>query len=135
MIPVKICGITSAKDAQLAIEKGASAIGVIFYDPSPRNVSIEIAKKIADYVNDSVPIIGVFVDEDIQIMKSILSQVNIDILQLHGSESPQYCEKFNLPIIEFKNITPFAFFKNLIFLIQNRKTSCTPCKKSSLSWP
>ena len=104
MIPVKICGITSVKDAQLAIEKGASAIGLIFYDPSPRNVSIEIAKEIVDHVNDSVPIVGVFVDENIQIIKSILSQVNIDILQLHGSESPQYCEQFNLPIIKYSDL-------------------------------
>ena len=100
MIPVKICGITSVKDAQLAIEKGASAIGLIFYVPSPRNVSIEIAKEIVEHVNGSVPIIGVFVDEDIRLTKSILSRVNLDIIQLHGSESPQYCEQFNLPIIK-----------------------------------
>ena len=106
MIPVKICGITSVKDAQLAIEKGASAIGLIFYNPSTRNVSIEIAKEIIEHVNDSVPIIGVFVDENIQIMESILSQVNFDILQLHGRESPQYCEQFNLPIIKAFRIDP-----------------------------
>ena len=106
MIPVKICGITSVNDAQLAIENGASAIGLIFYKPSPRNVSMEIAKEIVESVNGCVPIIGVFVDEHIQFLKSILSHVNLDILQLHGNETPQYCEQFNLPIIKVFRVRP-----------------------------
>ncbi len=100
MIPVKICGITSVNDAQLAIENGASAIGLIFYKPSPRNVSLEIAKEIVGSVNGCVPIIGVFVDEDVEVINSILGLVNLDILQLHGRESPQYCQQFKLPIIK-----------------------------------
>ncbi len=106
MIPVKICGITSVNDAQLAIENGASAIGLIFYKPSPRNVSMEIAKEIVESVNGCVPIIGVFVDEHIQFLKSILSHVNLDILQLHGNETSQYCEQFNLPIIKVFRVRP-----------------------------
>ena len=77
MIPVKICGITSVKDAQLAIEKGASAIGLIFYNPSPRNVSVETAKAIAQYVNGNIPIVGVFVDKDVVLVKSICLKVNL----------------------------------------------------------
>jgi len=106
MIPVKICGITSVNDAQLAIENGASALGLIFYKPSLRNVSMEIAKEIVESVNGCVPIIGVFVDEHIQFLKSILSHVNLDILQLHGNETPQYCEQFNLPIIKVFRVRP-----------------------------
>ncbi len=106
MIPVKICGITSVNDAQLAIENGASALGLIFYKPSLRNVSVEIAKEIVESVNGCVPIIGVFVDEHIQFLKSILSHVNLDILQLHGNETPQYCEQFNLPIIKVFRVRP-----------------------------
>ncbi len=106
MIPVKICGITSVNDAQLAIENGASAIGLIFYKPSQRNVSMGIAKEIVESVNGCVPIIGVFVDEHIQFLKSILSHVNLDILQLHGNETPQYCEQFNLPIIKVFRVRP-----------------------------
>ena len=100
MIPVKICGITSVKDAQLAIKNGASAIGLIFYKPSPRNVSMEIAKEIVESVNGCVPIIGVFVDEDVAVINSILGLVNLDILQLHGRENPQYCQQFKLPIVK-----------------------------------
>ena len=106
MIPVKICGITSVNDAQLAIENGASALGLIFYKSSPRNVSMEIAKEIVESVNGCVPIIGIFVDEHIQFLKSILSHVNLDILQLHGNETPQYCEQFNLPIIKVFRVRP-----------------------------
>ena len=106
MIPVKICGIASVNDAQLAIENGASALGLIFYKPSLRNVSMEIAKEIVESVNGCVPIIGVFVDEHIQFLKSILSHVNLDILQLHGNETPQYCEQFNLPIIKVFRVRP-----------------------------
>jgi phosphoribosylanthranilate isomerase len=106
MIPVKICGITSVNDAQLAIENGASALGLIFYKPSLRNVSVEIAKEIVESVNGCVPIIGIFVDEHIQFLKSILSHVNLDILQLHGNETPQYCEQFNLPIIKVFRVRP-----------------------------
>ena len=100
MIPVKICGITSVNDAQLAIENGASAIGLIFYKPSPRSVSVGVAKKISNFVNGRVPIVGVFVNENIQVIQSIISTVNLDILQLHGDESPQYCEQFKIPIIK-----------------------------------
>ena len=106
MIPIKICGITSVKDAQMAIENGASAIGLIFYKYSPRNVNVERAKEIVKYVNGSVPVVGVFVDVNIQHLKLILSQVNLDILQLHGKESSQYCEQFNLPIIKVFRVGP-----------------------------
>lgn len=100
MIPIKICGITTVEDAQMVIENGASAIGLIFYKDSSRKVSVECAKDIIKHINGLVPVIGVFVDETIQYLNSILSQVNIDILQLHGNESPQYCAQLNLPIIK-----------------------------------
>ena len=100
MIPVKICGITSVANAKIAIANGASAIGIIFYDSSPRNVNIEVAVEIVNFINGSVPVIGVFVDEDVEVINSILGLVNLDILQLHGRESPQYCEQLKLPIIK-----------------------------------
>ncbi len=100
MIPVKICGITSVGNANIAISNGASAIGIIFYDSSPRKVNIEVAVEIVNFINGSVPVIGVFVDEDVDVINSILGLVNLDILQLHGSESPQYCQQFKLPIIK-----------------------------------
>ena len=76
MIPVKICGITSVKDAQLAIEMGASAIGLIFYNLSQRNVNVGTAKEIVQYVNGTVPIVGVFVDKDVALVKSICLKVS-----------------------------------------------------------
>ena len=100
MIPVKICGITSVGNANIAIANGASAIGLIFYDSSPRKVNIEVAVEIVNFINGSVPVIGVFVDEDVDVINSILGLVKLDILQFHGRESPQYCQQFKLPIIK-----------------------------------
>ena len=100
MISIKICGITSANDANMAIEIGCSAIGLIFYKNSPRNVGIDQAKEIIGDINGRVPVVGVFVNEGVKDLKAILSKVSLDILQLHGHESPQYCKQFNLPIIK-----------------------------------
>ena len=65
MIPVKICGITSTEDAELAINFGASAIGMIFYPGSPRCVSMSTAKMISNSAQEKVKIVGVFIDEDV----------------------------------------------------------------------
>ncbi len=100
MISVKICGITSISDAEMAISSGASAIGLIFYEKSPRNVSVEDAQKIVSSVNGRVPVVGVFVNEDLDELQWILSSVKIDIVQLHGDENPQYCQQLNHPIIK-----------------------------------
>ena len=62
MIPVKICGITRLSDAKLAIEFGASAIGFIFYDKSPRYISPELASQIAADLKGEVAFVGVFVE-------------------------------------------------------------------------
>jgi phosphoribosylanthranilate isomerase len=100
MISVKICGITSIPDAEKAIDLGASAIGLIFYEKSPRCISIEDAQKITTSIKGKVPVVGVFVNEDIDRLQSILSSVAIDIVQLHGDENPQYCQQLNHPIIK-----------------------------------
>ena len=100
MISVKICGITSISDAQKAIDLGASAIGLIFHEKSPRSVSVDYAQKIMSSIDGKVPVVGVFVNEDIDRLQSILLSVPIDIVQLHGDENSQYCQQLNRPIIK-----------------------------------
>ncbi len=100
MIPVKICGITNLTDAQLAAQGGASAIGLIFYKNSPRYVSMEVAKEIIASIDGQIPVVGVFVDENIDWVLEIAAKAKLDIIQLHGKESPQYCEQLNVPIIK-----------------------------------
>jgi phosphoribosylanthranilate isomerase len=86
---VKICGITNREDALAAVDAGARALGFIFYSPSPRSVT---ADQVAPWVND-IPAdiwkVGVFVDEDRELIEQISAQLDLDIAQLHGSETPE----------------------------------------------
>ncbi|NOX76064.1 MAG: phosphoribosylanthranilate isomerase [Gammaproteobacteria bacterium] len=89
---VKICGITRPQDAQAAAERGADAIGLVFYEPSPRAVSIEQAQSIVSALPPFVTVVGLFVDASRQRLEEVLGQVPIDLLQFHGTESPEQCE-------------------------------------------
>lgn len=97
---VKICGITRAEDALAVVESGADAIGLVFYPPSPRNVSIEQAAVIADAVPAFVSVVGLFVNAETQFVQKVMSQVKLDLLQFHGDETPQDCVQFQLPFIK-----------------------------------
>ncbi len=94
MIRVKICGITREKDALLAAELGAHAIGFIFYPGSPRYLSPEKARKISASLPPFVQRVGVFVNEDPSRIKRIRDLVGLDVVQLHGEESPDVCALF-----------------------------------------
>ena len=94
---IKVCGITSADDAKAAVRLGADALGLIFYEKSPRFVTIEQAQAIAAAVNPLVPLVAVFVDASKKYVNSILKQVPIHILQFHGKETAAYCTSFGRP--------------------------------------
>lgn len=89
---VKICGITRAQDAELAAGLGASALGFIFWPGSPRSVSAETAKAIAANVPAHVLRVGVFVDQPATDVIRTMDQAGLDVAQLHGHESPDYCQ-------------------------------------------
>ena len=88
MTLVKVCGITNAKDARLAAEAGADAIGLIFAK-SPRRVNVDQAKKIAAVLPDNVKKVGVFVNEEPDSVRLAVEKVGLDYVQLHGDESPE----------------------------------------------
>jgi indole-3-glycerol phosphate synthase/phosphoribosylanthranilate isomerase len=88
-IHVKVCGITSVEDALAAARAGADAIGFIFWSRSPRFVSVETARRICRALPPFVTRVGVFVDALRQDLVSTAEAVGLDVLQLHGSESPQ----------------------------------------------
>ncbi|HNV89193.1 MAG TPA: phosphoribosylanthranilate isomerase [Methylotenera sp.] len=94
---VKICGITRVEDALAAVNAGADAIGLVFYAPSPRAVTVEQAQKIAAAIPPFVSIVGLFVNAPKVEIESILSRVRLDILQFHGDETAEDCEQINLP--------------------------------------
>jgi phosphoribosylanthranilate isomerase len=97
---VKICGITQRQDAEIAIEMGADAIGLVFYEPSPRAVTIAQAKQIVEGLPPFVTVVALFVDADVSFVNACLSEVRIDLLQFHGNESADYCEQFNMPYMK-----------------------------------
>ena len=100
MIPVKICGITNLEDAQAAVGCGASALGFIFYDKSPRYIPMETAYQIAADIQGQVPLVGVFVDDAIDYVHGVAEEIGLNFIQLHGNESPEYCQQIYLPVIK-----------------------------------
>lgn len=88
---VKLCGMTQRQDIELARDLGADAVGFIFAS-SPRQVTPEQVCELTQDL-DGVLKVGVFVNEDLQRLKEIREQCALDIVQLHGDESPTYCEQ------------------------------------------
>ena len=97
---VKYCGITRAEDAQAAADLGVDAIGLVFYPPSPRAVSIEQAQEITSVLPAFVTVVALFVDPDQQAVEQVLTDLPIDLLQFHGDESAQYCQRYDWPYIK-----------------------------------
>ncbi len=107
MTQVKICGITNQEDALAAAQCGSAALGFIFYPPSPRYIKPEDAKIIIGSLPDKLVKIGVFVNEKPQEIKRVMEYCALDMIQLHGDESPEYCRQFPAAVIikaiELKN--------------------------------
>jgi len=97
---VKICGITRAQDAIKAVEFGADAIGLVFYEKSPRAVSIDEARAIIQKIPPFVSIVGLFVDPSPKDVAAVLHRVSLDLLQFHGDELPSECSAYGKPYIK-----------------------------------
>lgn len=91
---VKICGITRVGDALAAAHAGADAIGLVFYPPSPRHLSVEQARQIVAALPPFVSVVGLFVDEEPERVRQVMTQLPLDLLQFHGEETPDYCRQF-----------------------------------------
>jgi phosphoribosylanthranilate isomerase len=89
-VAVKICGITDYEDASIAVELGAGALGFIFAD-SPRQLTPQKARDIIRAMPPFVKTVGVFVDEGPAAIKEIIHDCGLDLVQLHGDESPDLC--------------------------------------------
>jgi phosphoribosylanthranilate isomerase len=100
MTRTKICGITRVEDALAAVHSGADAIGLVFYQRSPRHVSIAQARQLADALPPFVSTVGLFVDADAAFVREVLASVPLDLLQFHGDETAQYCAQFSRPYLK-----------------------------------
>jgi len=94
MVKVKICGITNFKDAMASVNSGCDALGFVFYKKSPRYIAPGKARDIIRILPKRVIKIGVFVNAEEKTIKNIAKLCNLDILQFHGDESPNFCKKF-----------------------------------------
>jgi phosphoribosylanthranilate isomerase len=97
---IKICGITRAEDALAAARSGADAIGLVFYQRSPRHVSVAQAEQLAEALPPFVSLVGLFVNAEAAFVREVLANVPLDMLQFHGDETPEYCAQFDRPYLK-----------------------------------
>ena len=100
MVKIKICGITRLADAMLASELGASAVGFVFWEQSPRVIDPAQAKEIVALLPPDVAPVGVFVDAARDWVCEVVDRVNLSAVQLHGRESVEYCQSLPCRVIK-----------------------------------
>jgi phosphoribosylanthranilate isomerase len=100
MTKVKICGITTADDARMAVAAGADAIGLVFFDKSPRCVDAERAAGIVAAIPPFVQVVGLFVNAPLELVNATADRAGLDIVQLHGEETPSYCDAVNRRVMK-----------------------------------
>ncbi len=100
MIRTKICGITNLEDALYCCELGADALGFVFYDKSPRHITIQQAQTIIKQLPAFVSTVGLFVNASETEIINTLKTIPLDLLQFHGDESPEFCTSFARPYIK-----------------------------------
>jgi phosphoribosylanthranilate isomerase len=99
-VRTKICGITSVKDAMCAIEMGADAIGLVFYEPSPRAVTIDQAKEICAALPPFVTVVALTVNAPRSFVEQIVERLPVSLLQFHGDEDECDCLGFSVPYVK-----------------------------------
>jgi phosphoribosylanthranilate isomerase len=103
---VKVCGITRVEDALSAVKQGSDAIGLVFYEKSPRHIPVQRAAEIVAALPPFVCTVGLFVDASEAEVRAVLNAVRLDVLQFHGNESPAYCAQFGVPYLKAVRVRP-----------------------------
>ncbi|MFN2289308.1 MAG: phosphoribosylanthranilate isomerase [Chromatocurvus sp.] len=103
---IKICGLTRPRDAEAASAQGVDALGLVFYSPSPRDVSIALASEIAAAVPPFVTLVALFVNPEAPFVERVIERLPIGMLQFHGDESSGFCEQFNMPYLKALRMRP-----------------------------
>lgn len=97
---VKICGITRPGDAESAARAGADAIGLVFYPPSPRFLSVERAIEVRNALPPFVQSVALFVNPDAAQVAQVMGRVRPSLLQFHGEETREFCAQFGVPYLK-----------------------------------
>ena len=114
MVRTKICGITRPEQVGPICELGASALGVVFYDPSPRGVSVELAQAIRKAMPAYTTLVGLFVDQPIDQINQIAEQVQLDAIQFHGDQSLIECQAAIRPWYRALRVAPEQSVRSLV---------------------
>jgi len=110
---VKICGITNLADAQAAVAAGADALGLNFYEGSPRHISLKAAMEISQQLPPFVMRAGVFVNADEDLVTRAIAACHLSLLQFHGDEPPEFCTQFGLMSVKAFRIRDAESLKEL----------------------
>ena len=100
MVKVKICGVTNLDDALSSIRFGADALGFNFYPKSPRYMAPEAAASIIKQLPPFVVKVGVFVNEKYDLVRDVIQRTQIQSVQFHGDEEPEFCDRFGMNVIK-----------------------------------
>ena len=103
---IKICGMTRDEDVRAAVDAGADAIGLVFYPPSPRFLSVERACALARGVPPFVATVALFVNAPAADVRTVIEGVRPSLLQFHGEETPEYCAQFGVPFLKACRMGP-----------------------------
>ena len=103
---IKICGLARPADAEAASAQGVDALGMVFYSPSPRSVSMAQAAEIAAAIPPFVTLVALFVNPEAQLVQRVMDRLPIGMLQFHGDESSGFCEQFHMPYLKALRMRP-----------------------------
>ena len=126
MFRVKICGITTVTHGRQAVEAGADAIGLNFFPESPRYVTLDQAAAIVQTTPNTICRVGLFVNASLETILATTNQLRLDMIQLHGDETPEYFAQLRGHRIIAARRCPAGFESLLSFVDQCQKRSCLP---------
>ena len=114
-VKVKICGVTSVADALAAAEAGADMVGLMFYERSPRHITLQTAREISRALPQFVLRVGVFVNPEEDLVMRALGDCGLTLLQFHGDETSEFCTQFgamSLKAFRIQNAASLAALEN-----------------------
>ncbi len=122
-LKVKICGLKTPEAVEVALESGADLVGFVFFAPSPRNLGLAMARTLGERVGDRAGKVALTVDANDETLREIVAALKPDMLQLHGSETPDRVvtvrTRFGLPVVkalpiaERADLSPIRLFANV----------------------
>jgi len=97
---IKMCGMTRPEDLIAACQLGVDAVGLVFYPPSPRALSLALAEPLAALTTALTRRVALMVNPDAGFVREVIAATRADMLQFHGDESPEFCQQFGKPYIK-----------------------------------